>query len=105
LTAAVNLKARVYLFPVGHGGRTADFRGSTARVGIVFPNDDRRIQFGGEIRTDGEELRLGEFLWIDIALMNALDAHAYIRDEGDFRIFEGARLIGVGLWGFSRSNA
>jgi hypothetical protein len=91
--------ARVYFFPKGHAGRENDFNGAAARLGIVFPEDPSGLQFGSGIRsTDGSRLILGRFIDCEVTIMNDADASRYLAGPDDFRIYEGARLIGIGVW-------
>jgi hypothetical protein len=91
--------ARIYLFPKGHAGRENDFSGAAARLGIVFPQDPSGLQFGCGIRSvDGSKIVLGRFIDCEVTIMNPADSREYLAGSHDFRLYEGARLIGVGIW-------
>jgi hypothetical protein len=42
----------VYLFPAGYGGRESNFKTASARLGLMFPADEKLQQFGGEINDE-----------------------------------------------------
>ncbi len=92
-------KAKIYLFPKGHGGREDAFKLPSARLGIGFPGAKKQQQFGCEIRAlDHSIIALDEFMLCEIDLMNTADALSHLHVGNDFRVYEGARLIGMGIW-------
>jgi hypothetical protein len=93
------LEATIYLFPAGHGGRENDYCASFARLGIIFPEDEARLQYGCEISTKtGEKLILDRHISCFVQLMNREDAERYLLKSIEFQLFEGARRVGVGVW-------
>jgi len=90
--------ATIVLF--SQGGRNSDYLTDWARLQLL--NADAQMEFGCEIRSiDNSILTLGKQLRVEIGFFNEVESIPFVKKNAKFRLFEGSRHIGNGIWGES----
>lgn len=92
----VCVKANIRLLPTPESGRTAPIRGSYRPNHNFFGPDDHDMTIGFIDLPNGIELHPGESIDLPITFWNWPSLEGQIYPGREWRIQEGAKLVGVG---------
>lgn len=92
----VTVKAEVRLLSAKEGGRIAPIRGSFRPNHNFFAPDDRNMTVGSIDLPDGSELHPGQSMEVKITFLGWAGLAGQVYQGREWRIQEGARLIGYG---------
>jgi translation elongation factor EF-Tu-like GTPase len=90
------VRANIRLLSTAKRGRTASIRGSYRPNHNFFDSDDRNMTVGFVDLPNGTELHPGESLDLSITFWSWPDIEGQIYPGREWRIQEGAKLVGIG---------
>ena len=93
---AIRVRANIRLLPSTDGGRTAPVRGSYRPNHNFFGPEDRDMTIGFIELPSGVELSPGESIELPVAFWNWPGLEDQIYPGREWRIQEGAKLVGIG---------
>jgi translation elongation factor EF-Tu-like GTPase len=92
----ITIKANIRLLPSAESGRTTPIRGSYRPNHNFFGPDDRNMTIGFIDLPSGTELYPGESVELTITFLVWPGLHDQIYPGREWRIQEGANLVGIG---------
>jgi translation elongation factor EF-Tu-like GTPase len=92
----IHVRANIRLLPTAESGRATPIRGSYRPNHNFFGPEDRNMTVGFIDLPEGVELHPGESIELRIILSNWPGLEAQIFPGREWRIQEGARLVGIG---------
>lgn len=90
------VRANIRLLPTSEGGRDSAIKGSYRPNHNFFGPDDREMTIGFIDLPDGAELHPGESIDLPIMFWNWPGLKGQIHQGREWRIQEGAKLVGFG---------
>lgn len=92
----IEVRAKIRLLPSAESGRTRPVRGSYRPNHNFFGPDNRDMTIGFIDLPDGMELHPGESIDLLVKFLNWPGLDSQIYPGRDWRIQEGAKLVGIG---------
>jgi elongation factor Tu len=96
MNEGITVKANIRLLPTGEGGRASSIKGSYRPNHNFFGPDNRDMTIGFIDLPDGTELRPGDDIDLPITFWNWPGLEGQIHQGREWRIQEGAKLVGIG---------
>ena len=97
MTEGITVKANIRLLPTGEGGRASSIKGNYRPNHNFFGPDDLDMTMGFIDLPDGTELRPGDNIDLPITFWNWPGLEGQIYQGREWRIQEGAKLVGIGI--------
>ena len=92
----IHVRANIRLLAAAEGGRTVPIRGCYRPNHNFFGPDNRNMAVGSVDLPSGAELGPGESVELPITFLNFPGLEGQIYAGRDWRIQEGAKLVGIG---------
>ncbi len=97
MTKGITVKANIRLLATGEGGRASSIKGGYRPNHNFFGPEDRDMTMGFIDLPDGTELRPGDNIDLQITFWNWPGLEGQIYQGREWRIQEGAKLVGIGI--------